>query len=361
MIRSLNLSEQYIDGVASLVHKCGLSTTTDYLRSHLLMNPCLNEGSLFTSGIVIDEDEECVAFQGLVFRKLWLKQKIVWGREGTVLAIDKDRSYVIGELMDAIMRHRGEVIDYGNTCIPRTVQLLKVAGMKNVGPPSCEKINFYVVRWGDFLGMMLAKVGGRLPSLATPIVNGLGNLLNVLFNRRFRSKTVSERVTRIDDASFTRFWSEYVSGNEGVVTSRTPEELKWLFGEGLATGRFVMIARKRDERLVGYVILKRHASESEFRWMVADWIALDNDPDVLHDLLLDARRFAATTEAFCLELTGFPMIIQPTVKACLPFARKALCNTFLYKPYDDSLKEALQQTPDKGWFWGPMDGDRCVN
>ena len=361
MIQIRNFTETDVASVASLVQKAGLSTTADYLRTHLLMNPSLSEGTSSASGIAIYEDEKCVAFQGVALKRIYVGQAQKSGCELTVLAIEKGHAHVIGDLIAAVMRPQGQAICYANTCMPQTVRLLKVAGMKYAGPPSCEMIRFYILKLGVLQGLLFAKRGINLPSLLISCANGLGRMLNVLFYRRARSKTVSERVTRIDDAPFKRFWREYVAGNAGVVTSRSPEELKWLFGEGLATGRFVMIARKRDERLVGYVVLKRHASESEFRWMVADWIALDNDPDVLHDLLLDARRFAATTEAFCLELTGFPMVIQPTVKACLPFARKALCNTFLYKPYDDSLKEALQQTPDKGWFWGPMDGDRCVN
>lgn len=361
MIQIRNLSEKNVDEVARLVHQCGLSTTTDYLRTHLLMTPCSSEGTSSVSGIVIYEDEKCVAFQGVALKRIYIGQTRKSGCELTVLAIEKEHAYVIGDLIDAVMRPQGQAICYANTCMPQTVRLLKVAGMKYAGPPSCEKIRFYTLKWGVLLGLLLVKRGVSLPSVVTSCANGLGRMLNLLFYRRDRSNTVSERVTRIDAAPFKRFWSEYLSGNEGVVTSRTPEELKWLFGDGLVTGRFVIIVRKRDERIMGYVILKRHAPASGFRWMVADWIALKNDPDVLHDLLLDARRFAGTTGAFCLELTGFPVKIQPTVKACLPFARKALCNTFLYKPFDDSLKDALQLTPDKGWFWGPMDGDRCVN
>ncbi len=361
MIDTQFFSEECIDDVVALVHKCGLSTSSEYLRTHLLLNPSLSVSDRFPAGIVIYEEDKCIAFQGLVFRRLFFKEKAVWGCEGSVLAIDKAYSYAVGELIENIMKPYGESIYYGNTCIPQTVRLLKVAGMRSLGPRSCEVISFFVLRWGDFLRVLLKKQGVEMPSLVRATANIVGYVLNAGFYQRLRSKTKAEKRTHFDAEDFDQFWRDYLHGSDGVATSRTSAELKWLFEEGLLSGRFVLLVRKIEEHIVGYVVLKQHRAETGFRWMVADWIALNNDSDVLHDLLLDARRFAAITGAFCLEITGFPMRIQPTVRSCFPFVRKALGNTFAYKLFDDLLREALLETPDKGWFWGPMDGDRCVN
>lgn len=361
MIIIRQFEEKDLAEVTRFVQQKGLKTSEAYLREHVLQNPFFPETATCNPSVVVFDAAKCVAFQGMVFRKLFSKQAEIWGCEGTVLAMAKEYAYVVGDFFERIMSPKGHSIYYGNTCMPKTVGLLKIAGMKNPGPQSCEKIRFMVFLWGTFFGKVLDKYGVRLPRIVEATGNLFGRLANVLFYRRGQSKTVSEKVLRIHDEPFQQFWNEYLAGNEGVVTSREPAVLNWLFGKGLQSGRFVMFARKIGQRIAGYVILKQQVADAGMRWMVADWIALNNDPDVLRDLLLDARRFVASTGAFCLEMTGFPMKAQSIIKACLPFSRKAVCNTFLFKLFDASLKDALLNTPDKGWFWGPMDGDRCVN
>lgn len=361
MIVIRQFEEKDLAEVSGFVQQKGLKTSEAYLREHVLQNPFSPEPATCNPSVVVLDGAKCVAFQGVVFRKLFLKQAEIWGCEGTVLAIAKEYAYVAGDFFREIMCPRGHSIYYSNTCMPKTVRLAKFAGMKDPGPQSCEKIRFMVFLWGTFFGKFLGKYGIRLPRIVRATGNLLGRLVNVFFHRRVRSQTVSGKVIRIHDEPFQQFWNEYLTGNEGVVTSREPAVLDWLFGKGLLSGRFVMLVRKTGQRIAGYVILKQQVSDAGLRWMVADWIALNNDPDVLLDLLLDARRFAAGTGAFCLEMTGFPMKAQSIIKACLPFSRKAIGNTFLFKLFDASLKSILLNTPDKGWFWGPMDGDRCVN
>jgi len=361
VIEARTFSKDNLNDVMSLLRECGLQTSEDYIRHHLLSNPIFSASNQKESGIVVYDDNICVAFQGMVFRILHVKQTEVCGREGTVLAIRKNYAHIIGELMVSVMQNRGECIYYSNTCMPRTVRLLKLAGMRNVGPLSCEKIHFYVFQWGTLCKAVLAKHHVRIPLAIEVGVNAVGWLVSKITFRRFKSKTTSVRIFSIDDETFNEFWQEYLRHNDGVVTSRTARELRWLFSDGLLSGRFIMIARKIKDRIVGYVVLKTQDSEVGLRWIVSDWIAMRNDKYILHDLLQDARAAAMATDAMCMELTGFPMVIQPVVKSCLPLVRKAVCNTFLYKLYDTSFTESLLDTPDRGWFWGPMDGDRCVN
>lgn len=362
MITTRPFEEGDLAGVTRFVQQCGLDTSEAYLREHLLRSPLGTAGTCFPAGIVVFADTRCVAFQGLVFRKIYFKQTEKWGYEGTVLAMTKDYAgFVVGEFFRQIMHPRGQAIYYSNTCMPQTVKLLKVAGMKNPGPVSCERIRFFVVRWGEMLNALCHQRGIRIPPAVRRVGDALGRIVNLFFCRSCRSKSITERIVQIGDDRFKRFWEDYLALNDGVVVSRSPDELRWLFGKGLSSGTYVMMARVVEDRIVGYIVLKRHGANHGTRWMVSDWIALNNDRAVLHDLLLDARRFASSSGAFCLELTGFPMKAQSVIKACLPFSRKAICNTFLFRLFDDSLREALIGNPDKGWFWGPMDGDRCVN
>ena len=95
--------------------------------------------------------------------------------------------------------------------------------------------------------------------------------------------------------------------------------------------------------------------------MVADWIAIANDKDVLSDLLRDAvcglRRIRS---AAFLECIGFRMDVQDVIHRHLPFKRKAPNNSTNYKAHIVEMKQALESADRSGWFFGPYDGDRCM-
>jgi hypothetical protein len=158
----------------------------------------------------------------------------------------------------------------------------------------------------------------------------------------------------IDFKLFDDFWHRYCETNEGLVSSRSAEELEWIFNDRLASGEIVILGEFKGEDLVGYVALK--SASNGKRWMIADWIAIKNDTTILVALLKSAVRFLRRKRgAVLLETIGFPDFAEPVLKRCLRFSRKARNNTFLWKFLDGKTT-----IPPNSWFFGPYDGDRCM-
>lgn len=124
-----------------------------------------------------------------------------------------------------------------------------------------------------------------------------------------------------------------------------------MFGARLKTGECVMFGEFEEERLLGYLILK--PTHGGRRWMVADMIALEDDAEVMTRLIKSAVRYARKTGGtFFLECVGFPAFAARAIARGLPWGRKAPNNSFIYK--------ADFEIPERSWFFGPYDGDRCM-
>ena len=323
----------------------------------LLGNPMLK--TCPDTGDVAYEDGRPVVFQAAVPRRGYLLDKSFLGIAGGLLVSKRGASPVsVFSLMEKTNAPRhGSVVVFGNTAIPVSIKLNRLLGINGLGCPSCGVVRFAVLRWGRFLDFCLH---GRLPSFLVHIVDWLGVLVRPLFFRRTRSRTVGSRFMVFDRKLFDSFWSDYLKKNDGVVLSRTAEELDWMFGDDLTSERNLLFVREDGNRLCGYIVV-RAMNASRTRWLVADWIALGNDQALLSDLLRDAvcglRRIRS---AAFLECIGFRMDVQNVIHRHLPFKRKAPNNSTNYKAHIVEMKQALESADRSGWFFGPYDGDRCM-
>ena len=177
-----------------------------------------------------------------------------------------------------------------------------------------------------------------------------------------KSFLIPLQIKQINTELFDPFWKTLLGDNKGLLTSRRPDVLEWTFGEGLKTGRYVILGRfDKNERLLGEITLERRRYDAGSLFRVVDWIALRKDRAVLGDLLRDAVLFAAKQRGFLLELVGFEENIQPLIAAYLPGKRQLShkSNTFFMKFKDKQLRKDAPRLADDGWFYGPFDGDSC--
>ena len=309
------------------------------------------------AGDVAYENDVPVGFQGAILRKLYIGQKPFLGVVGGMLAMKEGASPVLlFQLMKKTCAPRGgSVFFFANTSNQQSMKLNQALGIKGQGPDSCACVRWRPVKVGNFLDFCLH---GRLPSFLRTLGNFVGRLLDLLFFRKLRAPaTRSVRFSTLDTAALDGFWKRYLSSHTGLVSSRTAEELHWLYDVGLANGRYIFLGREDVKGLCGYIVL-RCTSLSSGRWIIADWIALDDNSDVLSDLLHDAvcvlRSLAGSA---ILESVGFPPRAQAILHRHLPFTRKCANNTFIYQPTDTTI---MLDASDKGWFFGPYDGDRCL-
>ena len=310
------------------------------------------------AGDVAYENDVPVGFQAAILRRLYVRQTPLLGVVGGLLAMKDGASPVLLlQLMKKTYAPRGgSVFFFANTSNPQSMKLNQALGVKGRGPDSCACVRWRPIRLGNFVNLC---IHGRLPGFLQMLGNVAGRVFDLLFFRRSRSHAKRlGRLTVLDSKSLDRFWERYLLGNSGLVSSRTGEELLWLYGKGLASGQYIFLGREDSVGLCGYIVLRR-ANSGNGRWMIADWIALDDDPDVLSDLLRDAvRELRGHTDAALLESVGFPVRAQTILHRHLPFTRKIPNNTFIYQPTDPSV--IANSSLAEGWFFGPYDGDRCL-
>ena len=350
------LDEQTLNDALSVVRSRFNESACQQVRK-LLGNPMRRICP--EAGDIAYESGNPVVFQAAIPRQGYVRDKAFLGIAGGLLASKHGASPVslIGLMERTNAPRYGSVVVFGNTAIPVSMKLNRMLGVDGIGCPSCGIVRFAVLRWGGFVKFCLH---GRLPSLLVHLLNWLGVLTRPLFFRRWRSKTIGTRLGAIDSKLFDGFWSDYLKKNDGVVLSRTAEELEWMFGEDVDTGRNLLFVRKDGSRLCGYIVARAMNAERT-RWMVADWIALDNDKDILSDLLRDAvLGLRQIKSAAFLECIGFRMDVQNVIHRHLPFSRRAPNNSTNYKAHTPEMKQALEVADRTGWFFGPYDGDRCM-
>ncbi len=311
------------------------------------------------TGDVAYENGRPVVFQAAIPRRGYVRNKPFLGIASALLVSKRGTSPVsLIELMErSSVPKRESVVIFSNTAISVSMKLGQMLGDDGEGCPSCGIVRFAVLRWGGFANFCLH---GRLPSFFVHLINWLGILARPLFFRRKRSRTVGICLQAFEPRRFDTFWAEYLKNNDGVILSRTAEELDWMFGEDVTTGRNLLFAREDGDRLCGYIVI-RAMNPERTRWMVADWIALGNDRDVLSDLLRDAiRGLRKVASAAFLECIGFRMDVQDVIHRHLPFSRRAPNNSSTYNAHTPEMKQALESADRSGWFFGPYDGDRCM-
>lgn len=357
MVDIRGLNEQTLNDALDVVQNRFSKSACQQVRK-LLGNPmrqiCPDVGD------IAYENGHPVAFQAAIPRRVYVRDKPFLGIAGGLLSSKRGTSPAswIGLMERTINARYGSVIGFGNTAIPITMKLNQMlGGVDGVGCPSCGIVRFVVLRWGGFVNFCLH---GRLPSVIVSIVDWLGVLSRPFLFRRARSKTVGARLEVIDPKLFDQFWSDYLKTNDGIVLSRTAEELEWMFGDDLASGRNLLLVREEGNRLCGYVVV-RAMNATRTRWMVADWIALGNDKEILSDLLRDAVRcLRKIPSAAFLECIGFRMDVQGVIRRHLPFSRRAPNNSTSYKLHAPEMRHVLETADKLGWFFGPYDGDRCM-
>ena len=308
-------------------------------------------------------DGKPVCFQAFIARQMFFKTEMLFANVGgmTVLAPNAPVEALIDVRAASVKNRIGHKMGFGNTLCKATEKMAKRHKDK-FGPVSCTCWRFKPIRLLSFFRYCFAMKVLKHP---IPVWADFDTLKISKFE--VRDKNYIVRRLLVFDGLFADFWRRYVEKNQGLVCSRTVEELNWIFGEEVKSGRAILLGYFTDNRLEGYVVLKCGSSACR-RWQIIDWIALENDKAILDRLLAAGCKFLRKhTPAMLLESIGFPMYVQDVLKRHLPFSRAAGNNFFSYgyrKPKTEGKTfaencEAVINT-EKSWFFGPYDGDMCM-
>lgn len=317
----------------------------------ILRNPLLEPSE--DAGDVAFYDDQAVGVQFAIKRRLYLRQRPFWGTVAGMLAMDKAApgSLLVDLTMSTIGERWNRKVYFANTAIPISMKMNQLLlGVDGEGVDSCATVRFAMLKVGGFLNFVLH---GKLPRFLVRIADAMVcGVCRVIYRSVITERQVAMR--EID-----AFWAAYVAENDGIVSSRTGAEISWAFGKEIEDGKAVMVVHRKGRGVDGYVIAKESKSIAG-RWLIVDWIALKNDRKVLVELLKSVKNhLCRDRRAFMLESIGFPMRIQESIGHVLPLRRRAPNNSFFYQAYDQEINDAIKS--DKGWFFGPYDGDRCLS
>lgn len=298
-----------------------------------------------------------IAFQAANIRCLYLRHEKFLGINGSLFCKMPDAKLkdILSVFLRTVAPRSGRAIYFGNTAIPLSSDIGVAHGM-TIGPESCGNIRFAILRLGSFMDFILK---GHLPKSIVTIIDAVW-----MFGAKILEKgKVDGCVKKIEsfiEMDADDFWNRYLRRNNGLVCSRTKEELEWIFGDNLRCGKVIFLTYVKNGVVEGYVAVKRQGDERNGRWMVVDWIAVGDDSEVLKELLKGVKAYLLNTKgAAFVEIIGYPMFIQGIIKSVFPFSRKASGNSFNYLIDNKCFRDKFSAVLEASWFFGAYDGDRC--
>lgn len=337
------VSEMYTEKTCALLDK-------------MLANPLRKELTLSSVGDVVYQDDNPVAFQGAIPRRLYIGQKPITSIVGSTLCSRPDTSPVLlMKLMRKTIAPRSNSeIFFANTANNASYKMNRLLGVNGACPSTYYSWRFAVLKWHSFVAYLI-----RRKIFKRPI-----HWQEVAYDKyasfeMHRSSIWFQREMAFDGETYDRFFSEYLIHNKGVVSSRYSYELEYMFGNRLRSGACVLISAREGDKIIGYIVIESE-NKSWTRWQIIDLIALENDGKILKMLINAAKSFLRRTPAVLLVSIGFSPHFHNVFSSTLPFSRKLYGNFFLYKVYDKSdFTDKLIESADS-WFFGPYDGDMCL-
>lgn len=163
-----------------------------------------------------------------------------------------------------------------------------------------------------------------------------------------------------NDARFDDFWQRFLAANDGIISSREPRRLQWLFNDSIHARKVHLVAAERGGRIDGYVLIRECAGcELPPRMFeIIDICAVDNNAKCLLALCRSAMNVAGLNGGIKLFFSGSMPNQEAWLDPLFPFKVKMGNAQFMYVTKDKDIMESLTQ--NKGWFFGPFDGERCM-
>ena len=314
----------------------------------------------------VTENGDVVAIQSYYYIPGYYKQKKILINTGCIMGADAKYGEELLCLLDKNQETRklGQV-SIGN-CIAnkRSAKICKVYHRMKEAPPEAKQMYIGVSDWSLYPIHIIRK-NLRLPLSIQKATWYITRPVSWVRNAGIR---LVEKIScynivqyrKIDIEKFGGFWRKFLAENDGVVTSREPKRLAWMFDDSLAAGIVKIIAAEKNGEIVGYALFRRYLRKEGFfnNHSLYDICALHNDATVLRLLVRAAKRLAGDDKGCLIMYVG---ALPKQDQWLLPFLPKCVKDDHSMIFYRSSNAEILQSIEQaKGWFLGPMDGERCL-
>ena len=366
-----------LDAVAEVTKKYGFPRSVRWLK-HLLFDPNVPEGRDRDSrgALIVSDKGEGVGIYCWTPCSVYLRQERKSAYIGALLGVDRKYSPWILDAIDMNMTEIAGRLAYGNDCATEvSYKFWSGLGIK-WGPDGGDVLD----NWRPGLCPLayvlihhpLWRVGLNDHWLATSVywlcspfqilieairgsVTSFARLLGFGCKWRFKEEK------GFSDERFMPFWNRFLAANEGLISSREPATLRWKFDESIQAKAVTLISAEWNGQIDGYILLRRNPAKGipAADYSVCDICAVGNDVGCLNALLRVALRYCKRKLAYRLTYVGAPRDKDCwIVKKGLHRQYKLACNPFSYDCKDQEIIKAVQE--NKGWFFGPYDGERCM-
>ena len=314
----------------------------------------------------IDEHGEVRAMHCYYYQPCYLRQKKIIGSTGAIMGSDSKYGEELVRVFEGNNKTREkDAVGFGN-CIAnkRAAKVNRVVfGLRD--PPYRSKeirigaadLSAYPLGVLGRLHLYSQFVGFLVFMLLRPlawIVRGFA----CIFGKCGGYRIVEQ--ASFGDARFDAFWNRFLAANDGVVSSRDPRRLRWLFDESIKAGKVLLATAERDGRIDGYVLLRAEegCDKAPKLYDIIDVCAVANDTNCLRDLGKGALRLAGRHGGVKVFFVGGMPKQEEWLDKVFPYCHQKDFSSFMYVASDPEVRESLEQ--NKGWFFGPFDGEFCM-
>lgn len=373
-VQFIPVTEERLEELAPLAASFGMPRSVRYFR-RILFNPESRDVTKDpVRGYMIENASgERVGLQCFYYVKLYARQQALLGKSGCFLGMNPKYGEFIFDLMNKVILDHLPNVGYGN-CIANKKSYL-ISTVLRKGHPGPKRCRFFSTGYPTFWLKWLANFAcPRRETRSARFFDWIWlPLIPLNFITAFAKGLFAERAgysfkveKSFTDERFLPFWERFLASNEGVISSRAPQSLRWMFDESLQAGADVLITAEKDGQVDGYILLRKYQQyKTNFsRYKIIDICAVGNDYTCLRVLVKAAMRYAALHRGTKVQYIGghhgLEVWLDPVLTECqdLGFGTTTYGVNSTYAREHPEVVEMLQS--NKGWFFGPFDGERCM-
>jgi hypothetical protein len=353
-----------VEDVARLKQKLGLRQDSRENWHRLWQdNPALSGRSPCCLGWVLEADGRIVGYLGNIPMRYHYGNKTLSSTVASGLAVEPAFRAHSLSLLAAFYRQENVDLFLNTTAIESVGRLVQAFKADSLPQPDYATVLFWALDVRRFVKAAAMKLGlnsglGAMLAVAGALVLR-GDIAISRRRPRCRAKKLQVDETNVEsiDDSFQNLWLKKLKERPRLLADRSQAVLRWHFVlPGHQKTTRVLRCFSQGE-LVGYAIIRNETDVETGlrRAVVADLLALNNDPQLIEQLLAGAYECAKRSGVHTLEVLGFPREIRDICLHGAPYSRRYPACPFFYKAKDRSLHDALRQ--GDVWYACPYDGD----
>ena len=364
------ITKENLSLLAKAAAKFGMPRSEGWLR-RTMFDPTVEDlvsADTCRGHMALYENGEVAAVQGYYYQPCYFKQQKILGNTGCIMGAD---ARVGEELLCVLDKNRETTIvgqlGFGNEIAnKRSAKVNKVVCRLQPAPYRAFEHRVGVADVAAYPVIALNRLGvpGWLKNLVWLILRPLAWLVWLVKGLFvFRGGYSLERCMTTQVEGIGDFWERFLASNTGVISSREPARLRWLFEDSIKAGVVHMIVARKAGRVEGYVLIRQMPDESTGTgWAkgfeVVDICAVGNEVICLRALAEAALRLTGTLHGIKLVFYGYMSNQEKWVDPVFRVRIEDDHPYFMYGSRRPEIKESLQK--NEGWFFGPLDGERCM-